>query len=110
MKKNLVIENRFCQSLRSSLCRGSTVSGGGLKPDKKMHFKKSYRVEQIKILFKITCFFKLQNVVKFQFFSIKARGGFNNNAYLHYHLHTGCTFHTKENNKVSTSSVNNAVD
>ena len=75
-----------------------------------MHFKTSYRVEQIKILFKIIRFFKLQNVVKFQFISIKARGGFNNNAYLHYHLHRWCTFHKRENNTVPTSSVNNAVD
>ena len=75
-----------------------------------MHFKTSCRVEQIIILFKITRFFKLQNVVKIQSISIKVRGGFKNNAYLHYHLHRWCTFHTKENNPVSTSSVNNAVD
>ena len=80
MKKNLVIENRFCQSLRPSLCRGSTVSGGGLKTGLKNAFQNKLQSRADKILFKITRFFKLQNVVKFQFISIKARGGLNNNA------------------------------
>ena len=39
MKKNLVIENRFSKSLRPSLCRGSTVSGG-LKTGLKNAFQK----------------------------------------------------------------------
>ena len=53
---------------------------GGLKSGLKNAFQNKLQSRADKILFKITRFFKLQNVVKFQFISIKARGGFNNNA------------------------------
>ena len=62
------------------MSRFHCIRGEGLQTGLKNAFQNKLQSRADKILFKITRFFKLQNVVKFQFISIKARGGFNNNA------------------------------